>query len=176
MKAIKIIIGSIVGLLVIVVVVGLFLPDTAHVERSVVIKAPVSDVYQMLNGFKRFNEWSPWHAKDPDTEYTFSGPEQGVGARMTWASENRNVGSGSQEIIATQENQRIEVQLDFGAEGDAVSYYQMQPAGDGTRVTWGFDTDFKGNIIGRYFGLMFDGMLGPDYENGLARLQALLEQ
>ena len=176
MKAIKIIIGGILGLVAVLAGVGMLLPDTAHVERSVVIKAPVADVYAVLNGFKRFNEWSPWHPKDPDTAYTFSGPEQGVGARMAWVSDNPNVGSGTQEIIRSRENQRVDIYLDFGPQGNAIAYYDMQPTGDGTRVVWGFDTDFQGDIIGRYFGLMFDRLIGPDYESGLARLKALLEQ
>ncbi len=175
MKAIKIILGMVIGVAAVLALVGMFLPDEAHVERSLVIEAPVEDIYSVLNGFRRFNEWSPWHAKDPQTEYTFSGPEQGVGARMAWSSDNPEVGSGNQEIIATRINQRIEIRLDFGTQSDSIAYYSLQPAGDATRVTWGFDTDFNGSIIGRYFGLMFDNMIGPDYENGLAKLKQLLE-
>ena len=42
-------------------------------------------------------------------------------------------------------------------------------------MTWGYDSTFKGNLLGRYFGAMMDGMLGPDYEKGLAQLKTLIE-
>jgi len=43
------------------------------------------------------------------------------------------------------------------------------------KATWGFHNDIGFNPIGRFFGLMMDGMLGPDYEDGLARLKKVAE-
>jgi len=40
---------------------------------------------------------------------------------------------------------------------------------------WGFDADFEGNLIGRWFGLLMEKMLAPDYEKGLPKLKTLLE-
>jgi effector-binding domain-containing protein len=160
---------------IVLVVVGWLLPRTAHVERSIVIDAPQATVFTVLNGFRQFNRWSPWADIDPNATTTFEGPEAGVGAKMSWSG-NAEVGSGSQEILESVPYQRIRVRLTFGDfGGDFVSTYALAPEGGGTRITWSFDADYGSSLFGRYFGLLSDAMLGPDYEKGLARLKAFAE-
>lgn len=164
------------GLLVILVVIGLFLPSSAQVERSVVIEAPPETVYAIVSDFNQFNSWSPWYENDPNADYTISPSGTGVGATFSWASEVPGVGSGSQQIIALEENRLVEIKLDFGPDGQATSSYALESLPDGsTRVTWGFDTDFGYDLIGRYLGLVFDKWIGQDYEKGLAKLRQLVE-
>lgn len=166
----------VIGILVVVavVVIGAFFnPRQRHIERSVDIEASPAELFTLLNGFARFNEWSPWHKQEPDADYTFSGPDTGVGAKMAWVG--KKVGTGSQEITAVDEPKRITVALDFGKQGTATAYYDLQPRGEATRVTWGFDTDLGNNPVQRYFGLMLERFLGPQYEQGLADLKALAE-
>lgn len=167
-----------IGLVVLVAllgIVGFLLPDDRHVERSQVIEAPACTIYSQLIDFKRFNEWSPWAAIDPNTQYTYEGASEGPGAKMSWVSDDKNVGSGSQEIKSVDPYKEVKVFLDFGDQGEANSFYQLTPEGDGTKVTWGFDTSFEGNIIGRYFGLFMDSMVGASFEDGLAKLKTVTE-
>ena len=167
-----------IGLAVVAVVffaIGYFLPDKVHVERSLLIDAKAEQIFPYVNDLRLFNKWNPWAQLDPDTEFRHSGPENGVGARMEWSSANQNVGRGSQEIISSLANQRVETLLDFGEAGTATSFIQLEAKGNATNVTWGFDSDFKGSIIPRYFGLMYDSWIGKDYEKGLANLKSLLE-
>lgn len=170
----KILLGFLV-LVVALVLIGFLLPSTAHVERSTTIEAPPATVFALVNSFRSFNKWSPWADRDPETEYLFEGPEIGVGARMSWSSENPQVGVGSQEITLSEPHSRVESQLDFGPQGTAQAFFALEPVEVGTRVTWGFDTDFRMNLISRYMGLMFDNWIGADYEAGLAKLKALAE-
>jgi uncharacterized protein YndB with AHSA1/START domain len=153
----------------------LLLPKSAHVERSITTTASPSTVFGLVNGFGRFNEWSPWARLDPNTKYTYSGPDAGVGARMEWTSANPDVGSGSQEVIAVEPDLRVTSKLDFGMDNPTTSTINLEPQGTGTRVTWSLDTDFSDSLVGRYFGLALDLMVGPDYEKGLAQLQAVAE-
>src|SRR5215471_4271238 len=109
--------GLIVFLLVLVVAligVAFVLPSSAHVERSITIERPPSEVFAVLNSFRRFNEWSPWAAKDPNAQYTFSGPLTGAGAKMSWQGDPKTVGTGSQAIVASKPNESVTVALDFG--------------------------------------------------------------
>jgi uncharacterized protein YndB with AHSA1/START domain len=156
-------------------VIGLFLPQTARVERSITIAASPQAVYELVDGFTRFNEWSPWARLDPATKYTFSGPERGVGARMEWSSDNPDVGAGSQQIIAVEPGRAVTYTLDFGMDNPTTSKMVLSPDGADTRATWTLETDFSGSLVGRYFGLALDRMVGPDYEKGLAQLKALAE-
>jgi hypothetical protein len=155
--------------------VGLFLPKSAHVERSIATAASPATVFGIVNGFRRFNEWSPWAGLDPQTRYTYSGPESGVGARMEWASDNPDVGKGSQEVVAVEADASITNQLDLGMGKPSMATIRLVPEGAGTRITWTLDSDFSDSIVGRYFGLMLDRMVGPDYEKGLAQLKAIAE-
>lgn len=163
------------GLVALFFVTAVFLPQAAHVERSMTTTASPATVYGLVDGFKRFNEWSPWARLDPATKYTYSGPETGVGARMEWTSANPDVGSGSQEVIDTEPGQSVTSKLDFGMDNPTTSTISLVPEGTGTRVTWTLDTDFSGSLVGRYFGLVLDRMVGPDYEKGLAQLKAVAE-
>ncbi len=160
---------------------GLLLPRFVHVERSIEIERPAATVFVLLNGFKSFTSWSPWVARDPDTRYEYSGPEAGIGARMDWSGDPRLVGSGWQEITASEPYSMVRSRLDFDQQGKAEVYFQLTETDSGVHLTWGFDTDldegqgFLGGILTRYFGLFFDTWVGSDYEQGLANLKAFAE-
>ena len=176
MKILKWLAIGLVGFVLLLGAVGLMLPDTARMERTTTIAAKPATVYAVLNGFKQFNKWSPWEGLDPNVKQTITGPLVGVGARQAWESADPNVGSGSQEIIATEPDKSIRLKLVFaGFDSDNTATYLLTPEGDGTKLVWRYDSHFKGHIVGRYFGLLLDSMLGPDYEKGLASLKTLVE-
>jgi len=162
--------------LVVLIILGAYiLPAKVHVERSTVVDAHPATVYLMVNSFKGFNRWSPWHERDPNTVYKYEGPNQGVGAKMSWESDDPNVGVGSQEIVSSEPQKRVDAHLDFGDQGTAESFFLIAEENGKTKVTWGFDTDLGMNPVARYMGLMFDKWIGPDYEKGLASLKTLAE-
>lgn len=176
MRILKRILLGFVVLFALLVVVGLFLPSSARVQRATTIAAPPSAVFAVVNGFKRFNEWSPWYELDPAARYVYSGPEQGVGARLEWSSDKPEVGSGSLQIVASEPDTRVRNTLDFGSQGTAEAEISIVPAEQGSEVTWSFEAQFGFNLLDRYFGLLFDKWIGRDYEKGLAKLKELVEK
>lgn len=176
MKLIKVMGFSLGAVFLLFIAVGLFLPASTQVSRSVTIDRDVSAVFNMVNDFREFNKWSPWAKRDEQTRYEYSGPASGLGAKMLWFSDHPQVGNGSQEIIESIPYERVAVRLTFDGQGEAQAFYQIEPANDGTtRITWGFNTRHGFNIISRYFGLMLDTWVGADYEQGLNSLKSLLE-
>lgn len=168
-----------VVLLAFVFVIGAaLLPGQIKVERSTEIAAPASKVYALVSGFARYNEWSPWFERDPAAKYTYSGPPAGKGAKMSWVSDKDDVGSGSQEITAAEQDRRVDIALDFGDMGQAKAGFLLAPgaAANSTKVTWLFENDVGSNPLMRWMGLMFDRWIGGDYEKGLAKLKALAEK
>ncbi|MEP6940820.1 MAG: SRPBCC family protein [Rudaea sp.] len=161
-------------LVVALVAIAFFLPKAAHVERSTTINRPASQIFGVINDPHRFSAWSPWFDLDPAAKYTFSGPAAGIGAKFAWVG-NKDVGSGSQEIVAAKPNELLRVQLDFGDMGRPTADFHLVPVDGGTKVTWTLDQSFEGSLVGRYFGLMMDSMVGKDYERGLEKLKALVE-
>jgi effector-binding domain-containing protein len=172
---------SIVFTLILFVSLGLFLPREVHVERSIDIQRPPVTVFTIVNSYRSFPAWSPWAERDPGALYEITGPDAGVGARLSWSGDPRLVGSGWQEITDSEPNSLVRMQMSFDQEGLASSYFQIDPLASGTRVTWGIDTDlvagqgFVRGLLARYFGLFFDAWVGADYERGLTRLKALVE-
>lgn len=158
------------------IVVGLALPRTVQVERSIVVDAPRATVFTVLNGFRQFGKWSPWAEIDPDATTAFAGPAVGVGAKMSWSG-NDEVGSGTQEIVESVPYERIALRLVFGDfPGTFSARFELEDEGGATRVRWIFEGDYGGSIVGRWFGVLAERMIGPDYERGLARLKSLVEQ
>ena len=174
MKALKVIAGLVLVFVAVFVAGGFLLPASTHLERSTTIDRPPADVHAMLDSFRRFNEWSPWAEADPNARYAYSGPERGVGAKLSWTGDPNSVGTGSQEIIESEPGRRVVTALDFGQMGQARATFTIAPDGAGSRVTWAFDTDHAG-IADRWFGLLLERMVGGDYEKGLAKLKAVME-
>jgi hypothetical protein len=140
------------------------LPSSKTVERTATIGAPAEQIYPLLASSQGFQTFNPYKAKDPNLNIAFSGPEQGVGASFAFDGKD---GKGTQTIIAMQENRSVTMEIDLGLMGKPVTTFRLQPKGEQTEVTWSTKSDFGMNPIGRVFGLFLDGMLGPDYEQGL---------
>ena len=103
---------------------------------------------------------------------TYTGPEAGVGATVTWTSEKS--GDGKQTITRIARPTRIETALDFGDMGQPNAHCLFEPSGEGARVTWGL-TGTTSGPLGGYFAQMMDGWIGADYEDGLSRLKEVVE-
>ncbi|MFC1777378.1 SRPBCC family protein [Pseudomonadota bacterium] len=163
------------------VVTGYLLPKQVHIERSITVNRPVNMMFELLNGYRYYSEWSPWAERDPQAEFVISGPDAGVGARLSWIGDPHLVGSGWQEIVASKPYEEINIKLDFDAQGVADTGFRLISQGDATQVTWFFDSDltrgvnFVDSFLARYFGLLFDRWVGGDYERGLANLKQYAE-
>ena len=135
MKVVKYLFGCVLFLLIVVVGISLLLPSQVRVERSTEIAAPVQQVFDRVNDLKSWNDWSPWHKKDPDAVYEYSGPETGVGSKSSWISEMDDVGHGSQTITLSDAFSRIETELEFEGQGSANADWTFEETGASTKVT-----------------------------------------
>lgn len=150
------------------------LPAHVTVSRSKSINAPESIVFPYLNNLHHFSEWSPWRQRDPDLKVTYSGPEQGKGAKVTWTSEKPSIGTGSMEIVESEPNRNIELSLNLnGLEGQGA--FSVNPDGSGSKVTWSFSSESGSSPLKRWKALMLDGFIGPEYDAGLDRLKEKVE-
>lgn len=175
MKFLKRFVLIILILVLVLIGVGYLLPGEAQVEREIRIDAPPEAVFAHVNDLRRFNEWSPWAAREADVEYSYGGPDAGVGARMDWQSSSSELGSGSVLITESRPPGRVAMRLDLGARGRPTVYFDIEPANDASHVVWGFRATFDDNIIDRYIGLIMNYQVGGDFEQGLERLKANVE-
>lgn len=167
---------KIIGVVVLILAIVYFiLPSSAHVERSTVISAQPDVVFAHMNSMKKFHEWSPWASLDPNMKVTYEGAEEGVGSKMSWESDKQDVGNGSQWIVESIPNKFVKNNLTFGTDPNpSLVTFTLTPENQGTKVTWTFDaTDMSGGE--KIFATFADNMLGPQYEQGLSNLKALVE-
>ncbi len=176
MAILKKIVIFLIALVVIFGLVGLLLPREVVVERTVSINAAPEKIFPFVNDFRKSQEWSPWAKIDPaGTTFRYEGPQQGVGHKIIWSSEHKDVGKGSQKIVESVEGTYVKTALDFYDHGKADAEFKLQPSASGTRVSWGFKTDVGSNPVGRWMGLIIRPMIGSQYEIGLANMKTLVE-
>jgi len=175
MKWLKRIVLGVVLLVAILLAVGMLLPSGFKVQRSVEIAAPPSKIFPLIASPREWKNWSVWNRRDPAMKVEYSGPESGAGA--TWSWQSKSEGDGTMEFTAAIPDQRVDYALHF-PEFDMRSkgQLQLQASGAGTRVTWTNEGNVGNNPVNRYFAVMMDSMVGPDFQAGLANLKELAER
>lgn len=165
----------VVGLLGVVAVASTK-PATFSLERSLVIGAPAAVVYENLEDFHRWSQWSPWEKLDPQLTRTFSGEPKGKGAVYDWSG-NKEAGRGRMTMQDTRAPELVDIRLQFFEpfEGDNRTLFTLAPAGEGTQVTWNMSgpNSFMGKVISVFADM--DKMVGKDFERGLQNLKQISE-
>jgi hypothetical protein len=141
--------------------------------RSITITAPADRVHALVVDFHEWVKWSPWEELDADLARRYEGPASGVGARYGWSG--KKAGEGSMTLTGADPD-RIALDLDFVKPFKANNkvVFRFEPEGDRTRVTWTMSG--TRNLVFAVLGkLFFDGMIGKDFDKGLAKLKAIAE-
>jgi hypothetical protein len=175
MKILKIslmIVGVIVALFFLVAAI---LPSSYTVERSVEINKAPEVVFGQVADFNNYLKWNPWSKIEPMAKNTISGTQQEVGASWRWEGSDQ-IGKGSLTIEKIEPHKSIQSKLAFIAPYQSVASdnWTFEPIANGTKVTW-HNTGELAYPMMRYMGLMFEGMLGPQFEQGLRDLKAQCE-
>jgi Polyketide cyclase / dehydrase and lipid transport len=165
----------IIGIVAILAVVGFFLPRRVHIERSAAINATPSTLYSVVNDLKTYDNWMPWNRMDPNMQKQYSASTTGPGAYYTWQSNNKDVGTGKFEIVKADPDKNVTCELIFGDMKPSSTGWNISGNGAGSNITWFMDADMGMNPAGRWFGLFFDKMVGPDFQKGLDSLKAQTE-
>jgi uncharacterized protein YndB with AHSA1/START domain len=172
LKRIAFAVAAVIALLL---VIGLLLPSGFKVQRSVQVAAPASKIYPLIVDPRQWKQWTVWNRRDPAMQMSYAGAESGPGAKWTWQSKTE--GNGEMEFTAAVPNERIDYTLAFPEFGmTSRGQLLLVPEGTGTRVTWTNEGDMGGSPVNRYFGLLMDRMVGPDFEAGLNNLKGLAEK
>jgi uncharacterized protein YndB with AHSA1/START domain len=163
------------AIVILVILVGFMLPRQVTIERSIQIDQPAEVVFEVLNDFRHFGQWSPWHYRSPDAGYRVEGPNSGPGSTLVWSDEDGS-GAGRLWIVNVDRPRRIDMKMELG-ESEVDTWFRLEPDGFGQRVTWGMMMEFGTfDLTGRYVGLMMPGLIGRSYREGLDRLSDYLDQ
>lgn len=165
-------------ILVIPFIAALFVPRDYSVVKEVTIERPHREVYAYTKMLKNQNNYSKWALKDPDMHKEYRGTDGQVGFVSFWRSENPDVGSGEQEIIAIEDGKRIDYALRFFEpfEANDKAYMEFEEATNfSTKVRWGFDGHMAYPMNAMLLVMDMEKMIGDDFETGLRNLKEILE-
>jgi uncharacterized membrane protein len=174
MKILKTIFYVILGLIALLFLVAIFLPSEYKVERSVEINKPVGIVFGYVADFNNFREWNPWSSLEPKHSFEVSGDSGKVGQKYHW---NGNIiGTGEMIFTELKPYDLIKSDILFLAPEQANGVVDFIFNGDEnkTKISWSL-TGSADYPLGRFFGLMMDSFLGPDFEKGMSNLKNMCE-
>jgi effector-binding domain-containing protein len=158
---------------------GMFmLPNGLEVTRTVTIERPRASVYAMVSDLRIAKEWSPYYARDPDADYTFTG-DPGPGQSMRWVSDVRAIGSGRMSIVDAVDYQQVQGILEIDRRATLNSRLDLTRGPNGAEVSWTMTArcaEGAVNVPCRYMNLVLRGAIERDMDSGLARLKTLVEQ
>ena len=171
MKLLKVLLW-IVG--IVVVIAGgllLFTDSETTMSRTAVVEAPADIVFAQVNDLHNWENWSPWKEMDPEMKVEYQNGGVGKDASYTWKGEE--VGSGKLTILESTPNAYIKTALEFDGRGGSFGGWDLEEKDGQTIVTWSMTSVAGMDPLGRAFNLFLDGMLGPDFEKGLAKLSTI---
>lgn len=174
----RIVVGILGGLAVLVagfLVVVAMQPSHYDVVRSTTIAASPPTVFGHVNNLRRWEAWSPWTRKAPETVMAYEGPPEGTGSKFTWSGEE--LGKGRMTVLESRPNEFIRLKLEFlePFEDTSTAEFKFEPADGRTRVTWSMRGE--NNFFAKAMCLFMDmeAMIGGDFEQGLAEMKKVAE-
>lgn len=171
MKTFLKIIGIAVSLFV---AIGLFLPTQYQVTRSISINATPNEIHTYVGDLDKWPTWSPWEKSDPSIKITAGKIRRGVGASQSWVGD-----SGSGNLTFTQSSPQVGIRYDMMFNdtdpSKAEMIYTVATDGKTTTVSWNMDGELMTPVIGGYFAMLMDKMVGPMFDDGLQRLKKAVE-
>jgi uncharacterized protein YndB with AHSA1/START domain len=162
---------------VLAVVVGVLLPSHGHVERTVEVSSPLRQVYDSVNTFRRYPQWSGLRSFDPSVQMTLAGPEAGPGAKVSWNSASPKIGAGNLEIVSTEQDSKVGIKIDNDWAGENKTYtVTLLPQANGktVKINVAYDVDYGWNLMWRFAGLYINGDPSAIIQSSLNNLSAML--
>ena len=168
---------SLAVVIVLFAVVALFLPSKRTVEYKIESNRPISTVYDVLNGFNRFDEWNILRS-DSMLKSQVSDPASGVGATMSYSSLNRSTGSGTWKLIESVPQEKIKFAIDDSSQGSdkflTITLDRTGPLNKNVEIRQVYEVDYGWNLFGRFAGMYVERNVGDKIKAGSKRLTTFL--
>jgi len=145
---------------------ALALPRHVSIERTAVIDAAPEAVIELAASNTGYQAFNPYKDLDPNLQVEMFGPTSGVGSGFSFESKD---GAGQQTVTSVTAEQVV-FDLDLGPLGQPTQAISAVAVDGATEVTWSMDMDLGMNPVFRVMGLFMDGMVGPNFELGLANI------
>ncbi len=142
------------------------------VERSQIINSPKSTVFNFINDYRNWEDFSSWITEDPEMKIMFPKKTIGQDASFSWEGK---LTSGDILTVYAKENDSISQKMNFNGAKSTV-FWSFKDTIGGTKITW--KTTGKMSFMMKVTTL-FDGginkTLGETYAKSLANIDKTLD-
>lgn len=173
MKVLKIIVITFVAMIAVLLIVTAFLPSDMIVERTMEIEAPPRVVFNQVNDFRNWENWSYRFEMDPHMQVSYSGPESGEGAKYDWVSDSVSVGEGSMIIMESEPDKLIKTELSFFGEKFGEGTWNFVNKEGKTIVNWQMVGEL--GFFKRWVKNTMEQIVGENFQKGLDKLGKVSE-
>ena len=165
----------IILLLIVLGVIGYFLPTNFDVSKTITISSTAAHIHEYVGDLNKWQTWTAWKGEDPEIEITIGERTTGIGASQNWKDKH---GGGSLTFTSWSPEKGVEYDLFFqGGKYKSKSAIQYDSSSQTrTRVHWTIEGDMNTPIIGGYFALFMQFSIGKMFQDGLNELKSIVEQ
>ena len=142
------------------------------VERSQIINSPKSTVFNFVNDYRNWEDFSSWIVEDPEMQITYPKKTIGSGATISWEGKE---GTGDMLTVFVKENDSISQKMNYDGTSSSV-FWSFKDTIGGTKVTW--KTTGKMSFTMKVYTAFNGGInkiIGETYEKSLANLDKTLD-
>lgn len=166
----------IAGIIAILLIIALFTKKGYHIQRVIVINAPLQKVFDYLKKLKNWDNFNERATADTNRKIEFKGKDGTAGFIYAWSG-NKKVGEGEKEIKFIDEGKKIETEIRFVKPFVAIGYTNMatDPISENqTKVTFSNASTltYPLNILL----LIVEKGIAKDMDISLASLKNILEK
>lgn len=163
------------SIILLLVVIGVLLPSSYHVERSIRIQNSSKSIFPYLNNLQKWGSWTSLNVnKDYSLEQEFSGSTQGIGSELSYRGDK--LGKGKIKIIDNELDDHVSFSLLINNRFKTIGNIKIESKTEtDSKVTITLDGDVGFHLPNRYIILMMNNIAGSLFEESLNRLKTVVE-
>jgi effector-binding domain-containing protein/carbon monoxide dehydrogenase subunit G len=148
---------------------------TYDITQTRVIDAPTSVIYDQIEDFKQWGNWSPW-LEDVEIETTMGTQTQGVDANYSFID---SYGNGKMTITDLEPDKSIIMDMFYDngiTSSNSEVIMALEQVENGTLITWNIkgEQGLVDKAMSAVFGFNMEEEITPKYKKGLENLEELV--
>lgn len=170
-KPLKILIKCVLLLLLVLAMVGLILPQSYSVNKTIEINANLKVIKPLITDFSQWQKWSPWEKVDPSIRFTLGEPSSGLGAHQSWKGK---WGYGEMIITSVSQN-KVSFNILLNAEHIIRGTFNLSEQNGIVTLICNIKGQTTAPLISGYTAILSEYVLSNTVSLGLNNLQTVAQ-
>jgi len=170
-KPLKILIKCVLLLLLVLALVGLILPQSYSVNKTIEINANLKVIKPLITDFSQWQKWSPWEKVDPSIRLTLGEPSSGLGAHQSWKGK---WGYGEMIITSVSQN-KVSFNILLNAEHIIRGTFNLSEQNGIVTLICNIKGQTTAPLISGYTAILSEYVLSNTVSLGLNNLQTVAQ-